>query len=37
LGENVSIIKANTKALLDATNEADLEVNAEKTKYMFMY
>jgi hypothetical protein len=36
LGENINIIKKNAKALLDASKEIDLEVNSEKTKYMFM-
>jgi hypothetical protein len=29
LGENVNTARTNTEALLDATNEADPEVNAE--------
>jgi hypothetical protein len=36
LGENIYIIKKNAKALLDASKETGLEVNSEKTKYMFM-
>jgi hypothetical protein len=36
LGENINIIKNNEEELLDARKEVDLEVNAEKTKYMFM-
>jgi hypothetical protein len=36
LGENISIIKKNAEALLDASKEIGLEVNYEKTKYMFM-
>jgi hypothetical protein len=36
LGENVNTITTNTEAPLDATNEADLEVNAEKTQYVHM-
>jgi hypothetical protein len=34
LGEDVSIIK--TLAVLDASKEVGLGVNAEKTKYVFM-
>jgi hypothetical protein len=36
LGENMNIIKKNAEALLDASKEIDLEVNSEKTKYMYM-
>jgi hypothetical protein len=35
VGENLDTIK-NTEALLDASKEAGLEVNPEKTKYMLM-
>jgi hypothetical protein len=35
LGENINIIKKMQK-LLDASKEIGLEVNSEKTKYMFM-
>jgi hypothetical protein len=36
LGENISIIKKHTEALLDASKKVGLEVNADKTKYNFM-
>jgi hypothetical protein len=36
LGENIDFIKKHIEALLDASKDGDLEVNAEKTKYMFM-
>jgi hypothetical protein len=36
VGENIDAIQRNTKALLDASKEVDLEVNPEKTKYMLV-
>jgi hypothetical protein len=36
LGGNINIVKKNAEALLDASKEIGLEVNSEKTKYMFM-
>jgi hypothetical protein len=36
VGENIDTIKKNTEALLDASNEVDVEVNPEKTKYILI-
>jgi hypothetical protein len=36
LGGSVHAVKKNTEALVAATKEIGLEVNADKTKYMFM-
>jgi len=36
LGDGVNTIKKNTKALIEASRDIGLEINAEKTKYMIM-
>jgi hypothetical protein len=36
LGGNIHSVRKNTEALLIASKEIGLEVNAEKTKYMVM-
>jgi hypothetical protein len=36
LGDNVNTITENTETLLEANKDIDLEINAEKTKYMIM-
>jgi hypothetical protein len=36
LGDNIDTIKKNTQTLMDANKEVGLEVNPEKTKYMFL-
>jgi sorting nexin-29 len=36
LGNSINTIKENTKSLLEASRNIDLEINAEKTKYMIM-
>jgi hypothetical protein len=33
LGDNMDTIKKNTETLIDASNEVDLEIKVEKTKY----
>ena len=37
MGGSVHTIKKNTKALVVACMETELEVNADKTEYMVMY
>jgi hypothetical protein len=37
LGDNTNTIKENTETLLGARRDVDLEINAEKTKYMIMF
>jgi hypothetical protein len=36
LGDSVNTIKENSETLLEASRNIDLEINAEKTKYMIM-
>jgi hypothetical protein len=36
LGDNIDNINKNTETLIDARKEVGLEVNIEKTKYMFL-
>jgi hypothetical protein len=37
LQENIDTVKKNTDALIDASKEVGLGVNAEKTKYILIY
>jgi hypothetical protein len=34
LGDNINVIKKNKEYFIDASEQAGLEVNAEKSKYM---
>jgi ribosomal protein S2 len=36
LGDNIDTIKRNIQTLIDASKKVGLEVNTEKTKYMFL-
>lgn len=36
LGENISIIKKKTEYLLNISKEVNLQINSDKTKYIFM-
>jgi hypothetical protein len=36
LGDSIKTLKGNTKALLEASRDIGLEINAKKTKYMIM-
>jgi hypothetical protein len=36
LGKNINTVKKNKEILLNASKDVTVEVNADKTKYMFM-
>jgi hypothetical protein len=35
LWDNIDTVKKNTETVMDASKEVDLELNIEKTKYIF--
>jgi hypothetical protein len=36
LGSSINTMKENTETLLEASRDVDVEINAEKTKYVIM-
>jgi hypothetical protein len=36
LGDNIGTVKKNTQTVIDANKEVGLEINTEKTKYLYM-
>jgi hypothetical protein len=36
LGDSINTTKQNTETLLEASGDVDIEISAEKTKYMIM-
>jgi hypothetical protein len=37
LGDNIDTVKKNAETLIDASKEVGLEINVEKTKYIYCY